>query len=134
MECLLAGVRGDLKTLSVANNQIILYFSNNVWPITTYQCIYKIRLVLKMHMKIFLIYIAPTVYNKLIPCNCTIILVAAYNAQTLGGIPFVLQFPNIISQSIQHSHSLKLCSLEVIVFHYGVTLFAQETQKGQIYK
>jgi len=51
-----------------------------------------------MHTKSFLIYIyiyiyiyiAPTVYNKLIPFNYTIILVAVYNAQTLGGIPFAL--------------------------------------------
>jgi len=79
-----------LKTLNDANNQIILYFPNNIWPITTYQYIYKIRLVLKMNMKSFLTYIAPTVYNKLIPFNYTIILVVVYNAQTFGGIPFAL--------------------------------------------
>jgi len=56
-----------LKTLNAANNQIILYFPNNVWLIITYQYIYKIRFVLKMHMKSFLIYIVPTVFNKLIP-------------------------------------------------------------------
>ena len=78
-----------LKTLNDSNNQIILYFSNSVWPITTYPYIY-IKLVLKMHMKSYLIYIAPTVYNKLIPFNYTIILVVVYNAQTLGGIPCAL--------------------------------------------
>lgn len=90
-----------LKILNAANDQIILYFPNNVWLITTYQYIHKIWLVMKMHMKSFLIYIAPTVFNKLIPFNYTVILVVVYNAQTLGGIPFALQFPNIISQLLQ---------------------------------
>jgi len=67
-----------------------MYFPNNVWPITNYQYVYKIRFVLKMHIKSFLIYIAPTVYNKLIPFNYTIILVVVYNAQTIGGTPFAL--------------------------------------------
>jgi hypothetical protein len=39
MECVLAGVRQDL---SDANNQVILYFPNNVWLIKTCQYIYKI--------------------------------------------------------------------------------------------
>jgi len=47
------------------------------------------------------IYIVPTVYNKLIPFNYTIILVIVYNVQTLEGISFALQFPSIISQLIQ---------------------------------
>lgn len=57
---------------------------------------------MKMHIKSFLIYIAPTVFNELIPFNYTIILVVVvYNAQALRGIPFALQFPNIISQLLQ---------------------------------